>query len=150
MGSSSSGRANACPAQGMGDGRAKQALQLEFLFMLLSRKKKKFWSNFGFPLLQVRTVDPFPGWSFLDFSPPSYKALLPKTLQYGPVLHPQLASACVQATQSLGLSLADCIFITLPFTPQAYFCLFLRPFRLCCGFWWFPLCLIILVKLDSK
>lgn len=63
----------------------------------------------------------------MDFGPPSHRALSPKALPHGPVLHALLSRASVWATPSLGLPPPYCIFITLPSTPHALFCLFPPP-----------------------
>ena len=53
-----SSRERTLPSPRNEEGRRKLSLQLEFLLMLLPReKKKKIWSNFGFPLLHIGTVD---------------------------------------------------------------------------------------------
>ena len=69
-------------------------------------------------VLEVRTVDQFPGWNYMDFSPASHKAL-PQRLPCGPVVYPLLWQLVPGRP---GHQDADCNFITFPSTPHAHFC----------------------------
>lgn len=69
-------------------------------------------------LLEVRTVDQFPGWNYMDFSPASHKAL-PQRLPCGPVVCPLLLRL---VSGRPGHQDAGRNFITFPSNPHAHFC----------------------------
>lgn len=124
-GFSSPEKGAACPTPEMKRKAGNWPFSWNFSSCYFPGEKKRFWSNLGFFLLQIRTIDQFPEWSYLDSAP--FRKALPQRFCHMILFCIHRLPQPSLGYWSLVSSLTDCIFITLPYAPHTHFCLFLWP-----------------------